>query len=121
MLTDHLVPLRLWSSAALGSDGTLTSAAIDNTRFKRLESLIFQLTVASGNPSIKIERLDGDGAGNYSSAVVIDAATGTTFSGSPSGVNVEALDAPLVPDFKIKLTELASKATTVSMTLEARE
>lgn len=121
MLTDHLVPLRLWTAATLASGGTLTSSTIDGRRFKRLESLTFQLAVAAGNPDIKIERQDSEDGVIFSSVVTVDASTATTFSGSPSGLNVDPLDAPLTPFFRFKLTDLATKITTVTMTLEARE
>lgn len=121
LLTDHLVPVRLWTAAALSSTGTLTSDPLFVGRLKRLESIMFKLTVGAGDPDIKIEWLLGDDQGNYSSAVTLSSSTAADFSGSPSGENVLALSAPLALNVKIKLTELASKATTVTMVLIGRE
>jgi len=119
--TDLLVRMPLWSASALTSGGTLTSAAINNRRFSRIESLMFKLTVSAGNPDIKIEYLVSEDDSTYSSVISLVASTATSYSGSPSGENVVPMPAPLAPYFKIKLTELASKATTVTLVCLARE
>lgn len=121
MHTDLLVPVRVWVAAALAGNGTLTSGVIDNRRAKRVDSLLFQLTVASGNPDVKIEYAISEDGTTFGPLTQLVASTATTYSAAPSGVNTVAMTAPLAPYWHVKLTELVNKATTVTLTAELRE
>lgn len=121
LLTDHLVPVRVWVAAALGSGGTLTSAAIPNSRFKRMDGFMLTLTPASGSADVKIEyQVSVDGT-NWNALATLIASTLASYASTPNGANLVPMPAPLAPFIRFKLTELASKATTVTATLEARE
>lgn len=121
LMTDLVVPVRLWTAAALGSGGTLTSSGVDVRRWKRLDSLIFDLAVGAGNADIKIEYATSQDGTTWSGNTTVVASTLASYASTPNGENVVPLDAPLAPFVRFKLTELATKATTVTMALYGRE
>ena len=127
MHTSLLVHIPLWDATAIGAAGTLTSPAIDLSRFDRIDSVDFQLADAvAASPSIEIQYVqsdDGitfDAVGDQPAPIVT--ASATQFAATPKGFH--AVPVPLISGryCKIVVTELGVSATTfVTLALEARE
>ena len=118
---DYRVPVHVWVAAALGSLGTLTSAIMDLRHVSSIDSVVFQLSVASGNPDIKIEWQQSEDGVTFDAVQTLIASTATTYAASPSGLNFSTINALLGRFIRFKLTDIATKATTVTLDIQLRE
>lgn len=125
VLSEHLVPIPVWSAQLVAQAGTLTSSAIDLRRAMRVDSIVMQVTsVLSAVPSVKVEYAvsqDGTTFGAFSDYADLVAASVTDFP-TPEGIFAVSLPNFLAPYIKLKVTELnVTSDTLVTLTLNLRE
>lgn len=125
IITDHVVPVRLWAQTALAVSGTLTSPAIDLRRIKSVTALMCQFTSVVGTPQVKVEYAvsdDGVAFGAFTDNAPLVANSSSAFP-TPEGLTGVAVSLPLGSFIKLKLTELTGALgdTLVTITLLVRE
>lgn len=99
----------LWSGQDLDSLAAIESSGT-RTNLMSAIGLMFRVTNAGGNASVKIEyALSKDGVTYTSYDTVVDAATATTWAGnSPEGWHQYAITFNAAPYIKFKVTDLAT-------------
>ena len=120
--SQRIFPLTLWTAEALASGETLESAIINCTS-RVPDILLFKVVGASGTGSVKIEYAisnDGVNFNEYDSQDPIITASATEFA-SKNEEDYHAINCPSAPFIQILVTELASLASVVDVTLWMRE
>lgn len=121
-MAERFFTMKIWpAGTALASGGTLESAVIDLSNCD-IEYLELKLTPASGNAGAKIEQKfssDGVTFNEYTDQDSITDSTLVDYAATPNDAHHYLV--PRHRFVKLRLTEIASKTTTVTGTLECSE
>ena len=124
-MASRLVPLRLWSATALGTDAVLTTGPID-CRNQDPEVLMFRAASVAGTADVKLQyKISNDGItfNSIDSQADLVSTTVTEFTGA-NPEEYHALNIPLAPWIELVVTEISAanlSDTLIDGTLWMRE